>query len=44
MLLAIIETISTLRIDLPEFEGKFDLYGFIDWINTTERVFAYEDP
>jgi hypothetical protein len=31
-----------LRVDLSEFEGRFDPDGFIGWINTTDHVFAYK--
>ncbi|KAG5534031.1 hypothetical protein RHGRI_022247 [Rhododendron griersonianum] len=32
-----------IKIELPEFNGSLNPDEFVDWINTVERVFDYED-
>ncbi|KAI4320315.1 hypothetical protein MLD38_033811 [Melastoma candidum] len=34
---------STMRVQIPEFEGNLDPNEFIDWMHTVERIFDYED-
>jgi hypothetical protein len=34
-----------IRVDIPEYEERYDPDDFIDWMNTTEHVFCLqEDP
>jgi len=31
------------KVDIPEFEGQLDPDYFLDWLQTVERVFEYDD-
>jgi len=31
------------KVEIPEFEGCFDLDEFFEWLQTVERVFEYKD-
>ena len=31
------------KVEILEFEGKFDPEEFLDWLHTVERVFEYKD-
>jgi len=27
------------RVEIPEFKGKLDPYGFVEWLSTIKRIF-----
>jgi len=31
------------KVEIPEFEGQLNPNGFIEWMNTVERVFKFKD-
>ena len=35
--------INDFKVEISEFEGKFDPEEFLDWLHTVERVFEYKN-